>query len=201
MGALVTVMVSPHLKEGCDVTQDAAAAFSPGAVDHRCQCPPLGSCYLTHHMEAIMTNTATESTSAPLLGSVDAQLDLLLSVILGINDEHESNSVGVILVTAGGVISGEASTRTAWTKGQIERLNRNGSEGAKFLGDVLRIVDERAADDDESDEEPIAMRRYINVKNARVSAGGTTTDYEWLRVDMRQVIAWELGSHNQPEAS
>lgn len=30
MGALVTVMVSPHLADGCDVTDDAAAALVAG---------------------------------------------------------------------------------------------------------------------------------------------------------------------------
>ena len=39
MGALVTVMVSPQLKDGCDVTRDAAAALIAGGwtppVDRR----------------------------------------------------------------------------------------------------------------------------------------------------------------------
>lgn len=146
----------------------------------------------------------SEHTSpAPDLIRKDFHLELVLDSVLGYKDEKHENSFGLSLVTSGGIISGTAHTRYAWVKGQIDRLTTAGGEGAQFLASVLQIVEGRLFgdnDDGETDDSTGLTRGYINLKNARVISGGSIVNYEWLRVDMSQIVAWNLSSHDQSES-
>lgn len=139
-----------------------------------------------------MTNAGTDASPTRALAVGDPQLSMLLDVVLGPTDESDEHAIGLSLVTTGGAIHGEARTRHVWAEGQTEVFEQGETISSKFVASIMRITEEEMQKKFAAYDGPKLPRRYIHLKNATVVNGDVRTDYNWLRVDVQQVVAWDL---------
>lgn len=134
-----------------------------------------------------MNQKAEESTGPAL----DMHLEVLLSVVLGREDENHGASMDIALVTAGGLISGSVVTRRTWHLRLADRLAESGSTE---IAQAFRVGEENISMRlrEDRDEKPKAHRRYINLIDVVVVQGGEVHRLNSLRVDMREIIGWDI---------
>lgn len=130
--------------------------------------------------------------------SVDTELQDLLDMTFGADNEFEDGRISMTLITPGGIISGTAINSHRWRQQLIERFNdAPGSGGAQIAGDMKaidelalpRIKEYRQAANAEGRPRPV--RAYIHFGEVKVQNGGATTVLNNLRVNLRTVVAWD----------
>lgn len=136
------------------------------------------------------------------LSASDFELQTLLDLMFGSEDEGVDASFGITLSLPSGIIGGTAITREAWTQ-RLNDLLR--SAGANKLAEVREQIhsavepkrkEARAAQ--EAEGRPVPPRGFIHLKDAQLQSGGQTFKLKNTRVDLTHVSAWELGSWTTP---
>lgn len=135
-----------------------------------------------------MVRQFADETPQPIL---DVHLEILLKVVLGSADENHDSNLGITLVTAGGIISGTTVTRKTWHLRQADRLE---TAGVAHVASGFRLgeemLSERLAKDNEDRRK--LHRVFINLVDVVVIHGAQKFNFDSLRVDMRQVIGWDI---------
>jgi hypothetical protein len=130
------------------------------------------------------------------LAASDVELQELLDLVFGRDDQGVDSSFGLTLVTAGGVISGTAITHAAWAERLNEALTK---AGAGSIAEVRRKIDAEVDGQftelnkaREAESRPLPPRRFVHLKD--VTLMGTNVRLQNTRVRLSSVNAWELGS-------
>ncbi|MDI2021178.1 hypothetical protein [Paenarthrobacter nicotinovorans] len=126
---------------------------------------------------------------------VDWKLDMLFNLIFGIEDDHIEGSASITLVTAGGVIEGEAVHYRKYALAQIESV----AEHSEMLASNLRIQHDAIVDSQNaiavSDSDKYgATRGHLHFLEATLTNGAHRTTLSNLRVSAKSVIAWSIGA-------
>lgn len=136
------------------------------------------------------------------LSASDYELQTLLDLMFGDEDQGVDASFGITLSLPSGVIGGTAITREAWTRRMNDTLRSAGAEKlAEAREQIFEAVEPkrkemRAAH--EAEGRPLPPRGFIHLKDAELQSGGQTFRLKNTRVDLTQVSAWELGSWTSP---
>lgn len=134
--------------------------------------------------------------------SSDAELQTLVDLMFGSQDEGVDASFGITLSLPSGVISGMAITREAWTRRLNDLLRAAGSEklaeARELIFDAVEPKRKEAWAALDEEGRPTPPRRFIHLKDAELQSGGKVFRLKNTRVDLAQVSAWELGSWTTP---
>lgn len=134
------------------------------------------------------------------LAKSDSELQDLMNLVFGSEDEGENASFGITLFLPSGVIAGTAISRRAWTARLNEALRGAGANGDKLAEAREQIFDavepkrKEVRAEAEAQGRPIGPRGFIHLKNAELKSGGQTFNLTNTRVDLGHVSGWELGS-------
>jgi hypothetical protein len=133
--------------------------------------------------------------------SVDTELQDLLDMVFGADNEHEDGRISMTLVTPGGIISGTAINGRRWHQQQIERFEAVPGGGGAPIAANMKAIDELALpkikeyrEAANAEGRPRPVRAYVHFGEVRVQNGGTTTKLNNLRVNLRTVVAWDPAS-------
>lgn len=136
------------------------------------------------------------------LSASDYELQTLLDLMFGSEDEGVNASFGITMSLPSGVIGGTAITREVWTARLNDMLRTAGAEKLAeareqiFEGVEPKRKEVRAAL--EAEGRPVPPRGFIHLKDAELQSGGQTFKLKNTRVDLTKVSAWELGSWTTP---
>ncbi len=126
---------------------------------------------------------------------VDTRLSIYLDLMFGIDDENTEAQASFTLITPGGVIQGLAVHPKKYAEAQIARV----TSASENMGKAMALVEEgleklRERQRGEFKDEPRGNRPYLHFLTATYISGPTTMNLSDLRVDLKSVIAWTLGS-------
>lgn len=140
-------------------------------------------------MEKLSDEFAAQRESSRIY---DRRLEMLMDIILGDDDENSGNGFGISLISNGAKIDGTVSTYSEWAAGQTQAMRLTEQAGPMWLADILEKIDEHLAAKKSDVPDYLKTRRYINLVNATVHAGGTQSQYPYLRVLIDHVDAWSF---------
>ncbi len=130
----------------------------------------------------------------------DWYLDVVLTLAHGGSDQHTEGLVGLTVTSNGAVVSGLAISRSAWIAGVAEQYQNSGvGEAGTVLAETFKsfhdgVVNE--ADRRRKAELPTAARKFLHMKDARISTGSTSIQLPYWRGSLADITSWAMGSWN-----
>ena len=145
---------------------------------------------------------AHDARTSDLLSVADFELQDLLNLAFGSEDQGDANSLGMTFVLPAGVMSGTVIAGSAWSKLVNEQLRSGGIENLAAarereagIMDTLR-KEVRAAH--RAEGRALPPRQHIHLRDAELRSGGESFQFPTARVSLSQVSAWQFGSWNPP---
>lgn len=132
---------------------------------------------------------------------VDPQLATFLNLMFGHEDTDLKSNAPITLITSGAVVTGTAISRAAWAEAQADYIQ----SGAEHLADALRELENETQRDQaetlasEDSDNPGLQRAFVHFSEAMMISGKTQIHANNLRVDLRHVAGWSLGSMTRQE--
>lgn len=138
--------------------------------------------------------TSAESSEGPKKRS---DIDVLLFLLAHFVEQGEldaaghGNSIGVTLVTTGGILSGTLIGRAEY----VQSLTATARTGSEWMGEFLSGALEELPD---REDEPIT---HVHLRSARLVAGDSVSQaFSETRVRINDVVAWSLGAFSTTDA-
>ncbi|MHA7303521.1 hypothetical protein ACX80M_20435 [Pseudarthrobacter sp. MDT1-22] len=136
------------------------------------------------------------------IAASDMELQELMDLIFGHDDQGTDSTFGITVLTSGGVISGTAVPHAAWTGRLNDALIR---AGASKVVEVRRSIEDSTAEviakmkeARDAESRPVPPRGFIHLKDVTVFAGGSSVKLANTRVRLSSIHAWDLGSWTEP---
>jgi hypothetical protein len=119
---------------------------------------------------------------------------------------HLANNVGLgmglTLVTAGGVVTGSSIPHSEYLRRQAESVenansaNEGAAASARALAEWLRdqAKESDEARENEKEDDPLWMPRYIHLADARVHDGNQYLSLPLWRGRLTEIVGWSFGS-------
>lgn len=136
------------------------------------------------------------------IATADMELELLLGLLFGNNDELTDARINITLVLPSGVVSGTAISEKTWFKSFSDDIEAGGGASliairSKSQQDAEEAFQASGAADSSNDYRPTPPRKFIHLRNARFHPDSDKAFVlgKDLRVKLSQVSAWSLGSY------
>lgn len=128
---------------------------------------------------------------------VDSALSGFLDQIFGREDENAEGSAGMTLVVQGTIISGTVVSGAKYQESLAATVETASPELAEQLRMRAKIRQELQPEVDALNEGLMALRQFVNFGTANVISGDNWTELKDLRVSLKDVSAWSIGSLNK----